>query len=179
MQDIAGWEGLYAVTEDGRVWAHPKSTTAGSGIKYHVGHWMKSHAYSGRTNHQRVYLSRDGKKVGMQVHRLVADAFLPNPDCQPVVNHLDGDPLNNRVENLEWTTHSGNCIHAVRMGLTRLPNQRGASNSNARLTDASVLEMRTMHSSGVSVSHISKVFGVASKTVRDAVTFKSWKHLGA
>lgn len=51
-------------------------------------------------NHQAVCLCEGGKKQMYQVHRLVADAFIPNPDNLPVVHHIDGNPLNNRVDNL-------------------------------------------------------------------------------
>lgn len=177
IKDVIGWEDLYAVTEDGRVWSKPKTTVAGNGVKNHSGVWLKSHAYSMRTNHQRVYLSRDGKKYGKQVHRLVAEAFLPNPNRLPVVNHIDGNPLNNHVSNLEWTTNSGNCKHAVAMGLTKLPNQVGSNNSNAKLQDSDVLKIRNLADSGMSIVDIAKMFLVARKTIRDVVRGVSWRHL--
>lgn len=177
MKDILGWEDLYAVTKDGKVWAKPKTTVAGNGVKHHKGHWLKSHAYSGRTNHQRVYLSRHGKKHGLQVHRLVAQAYIPNPNNLPVVNHIDGNPLNNHVSNLEWTTHSGNCKHAVAYGLTKLPNQIGEFNSNARLTKVDVIKIKQLHSSGFSLVDIAEMFKVAKKTVSDVVRGVTWKHI--
>lgn len=59
----------------------------------------------------RVCLSIDGKQVEEKVHRLVAEAFIANPDDLPQVNHIDGNKENNRAENLEWCTNQQNMIH--------------------------------------------------------------------
>jgi hypothetical protein len=67
----------------------------------------------------RVELWRDGEGRKYLVHRLVAQAFIPNPDGKPQVNHIDGDKQNNALTNLEWATQSENQLHAYRAGLQR------------------------------------------------------------
>lgn len=56
----------------------------------------------------RVYLSKNGKRKHHKVHRLVAQAFIPNPDNKPQVNHIDGNKKNNSITNLEWVTDTEN-----------------------------------------------------------------------
>jgi hypothetical protein len=65
-------------------------------------------------------LYRDGKPYHFRVNRLVADAFVTNPDNLPIVNHIDGDKKNNFDWNLEWTTYKGNNDHATTTGLHNL-----------------------------------------------------------
>jgi hypothetical protein len=64
-----------------------------------------------------VTLSKNGQSNTKAVHRLLAQAFIPNPENKATVNHLDGNKLNNSIENLEWATYSENAIHAYKTGL--------------------------------------------------------------
>ena len=60
----------------------------------------------------KVRLSMDGKVYNRNIHRMVAETFIPNPDNKPEVNHIDGNKKNNNVTNLEWTTRKENANHA-------------------------------------------------------------------
>lgn len=90
----------YYITSFGRVW----STYCG-------GHWLKP-TISKQKYHRRAYVSlgRGNKKY---VHRLVAEAFIPNPNNLTEIDHIDTDSLNNRVENLRWVTHQQNMDNII------------------------------------------------------------------
>ena len=83
-------------------------------------------------NYQHVDLYSGGKGRSIRVHRLVAQAYIPNPENKPEVNHKDGNPRNNDVRNLEWATKSENMKHAFAIGLAK-PNRAmlGRRNPNA------------------------------------------------
>ena len=72
---------------------------------------------SRNSRYLKVTASRDRKQEHHYVHRLVAEAFVPNPDNKPQVNHIDGNSLNNNSNNLEWVTNQENIIHAYENGL--------------------------------------------------------------
>lgn len=91
---------------------------------YHNGnkrnHYVKGGIISTRINncgYVSVRLSKNGKIYTRFVHRLMAEAFIPNPLNKKYVNHIDGDKKNNSLKNLEWVTHSENIRHAYRLGL--------------------------------------------------------------
>ena len=92
----------------------------------------KDKAVRNRNSYLSVDLYRNGKRSTKQVARLVAEAFVPNPDNKPEVNHKDGDKYNNDVSNLEWVTKKENVRHAWKNGLMRPSyGMRGKSNPNA------------------------------------------------
>lgn len=68
----------------------------------------------GLGEYEKVCLGKN--RASRRIHRLVADAFVANPDDKPEVNHKDGNKLNNRADNLEWVTHQENVSHALKTG---------------------------------------------------------------
>ena len=106
--EIKGYEGLYAITPNGQIWSHPKGTNSKEG------RWM---ALDFSSRYPMICLTKSGQKKRHLVHRLVAEAFIANPDEYNQVNHINGNRADNRVENLEWVSASQNRLHAWRKGL--------------------------------------------------------------
>ena len=92
----------------------------------------KDHSVRDRKGYLTVDLYRDSERVTRRVHRLVAEAFVPNPDGKSQVNHRDGNRHNNDAANLEWVTASENCRHAWDNGLMKPSySMLGRKNPNA------------------------------------------------
>lgn len=103
--DIKGYEGLYQVSNYGRVRSLNYLRT-GEIRMMRYGKYPNGYLFVG--------LSKNGKVKNFLVHCLVADAFIPNPDGLPEVNHIDEDKMNNCVWNLEWCDHKYNCNYGTR-----------------------------------------------------------------
>ena len=107
---VVGYEGYYEVDQFGRVFSLDRSIVVVDGnrtyTKHLAGKQMKQSMHD--KGYKIVSLTRDGKTTMMFVHRIVAEAFLPNLDNLPMVNHKDEDKSNNFLENLEWCTASYN-----------------------------------------------------------------------
>lgn len=115
-RDIKGYEGLYQVSNMGNVRSVTHTTVHRDGkVVRYEGKMLTPH--NGDRGYKFVNLSKNGIVNLANVHRLVAETFLPKDDGKNVVNHKDGNKHNNTVENLEWVTYSENSKHAVRNGL--------------------------------------------------------------
>jgi hypothetical protein len=117
-KDVVGYEGIYQVSNLGNVKSFHKKGLNGFVLKPRI-----SHGYC------RVGLFIN-KHKHIMVHRLVAQAFIDNPNNLPFVNHINGIKCDNRVDNLEWCTHSENILHAFKTGLKS--NKKGDDNPQSR-----------------------------------------------
>lgn len=104
---IEGFEGLYEVSNFGEVKALERLVLNNGGLQRKHERILKPNY--GKNNHGIVVLCKNGKTYPRTVHRLVACAFIPNPDNKPVVDHIDTDKKNNRSDNLRWCTQKENC----------------------------------------------------------------------
>lgn len=114
-----------------------------------------------------------GEKITRRIHRLVAEAFIPNPLNKPCVNHINGIKTDNRAENLEWCTQSENHFHARNTGLSH----QGAQNYNAKLTDIDVQYIRD-NPDGLTCTQLAKKFGVTKTAISYVQLGKSYKNAG-
>lgn len=166
---IEGFEDKFAVTRDGRIWSCPRTYIDKWGNTRHVlGSWRKT--YPNRYGYVVVPLEH----FPHQVHRLVAKAYLPNPDSLDTVNHKDGDKLNNDVSNLEWLSRGDNTRHSFAAGLQTV--QRGGEGAWSKLTKRDVLAIRRLlvtHSQRA----VAKRFGVSQAAIAAIATRRSWSHV--
>lgn len=111
-RDVVGYERKYMVSDTGKIISCERHGTDGRLLREKE---IKGGHFS--NGYQFVCLRKDSKSKNLLVHRLVAEAFIPNPDDLLVVNHIDGNKRNNCVENLEWCTQGRNLEHAIEIGL--------------------------------------------------------------
>lgn len=117
-KEIKGYKGFYEISNKGNV--------RNFKTKYILKQFTNNKGYN------YVHLSVNYKRKAISVHRLVAQAFVDNPDNKQQVNHINGIKTDNRVENLEWVTCSENIIHSYKIGKQRMGWDRELINKNAK-----------------------------------------------
>jgi len=157
---VVGYEGEYEVSSYGRV---RRICNDGS-------YQIKDQDL--QTGYPMVQLkSKNRKGQKKQVHRLVAEAFIPNPENKPMVNHIDGKRNNNNLSNLEWCTAKENSNRKVRKA--RKSTQINLANGMAKLNKTQVVEI--YKDKTASMSELSTKYGVSKTQIRYVKTKKSWK----
>lgn len=165
-RDVVGYEGLYEVSSLGRV--------RNVGDPRYIGLIMAT--IKSKAGYLRVGLSNGRKRRMFTSHRLVALAFVPNPEKKPQINHKDGNKMNNHPSNLEWCTAKEDRIHAVKHGLAATGLRHGANtkpesrrtgvkNGRAKLSETDVVNIRAMIAAGLGNKQIAEQFSVCQATV--------------
>ncbi len=171
MQEIKGYEGLYSITRDGRVWSHKRKVKNGNGFRTVNGKWLTPSIKE--NGYLIIGLWENNKGKSYYLHRLIAMAFISNPKNKLFINHIDGNKLNNDISNLEWCTFQENMIHAVKNGLTI----KGENAWNSKLTEKEVIIIRKMASKGITQRKIAKEFNIAFQTISKVVRKEIWIHI--
>jgi hypothetical protein len=157
-RSVVGYEGYYEVSSEGRV----RNVKTGRILKPRL-----------RPNGYKIVTpSKENKVKTFSIHRLVAVAFIPNQENKPCVNHIDNNPSNNHVSNLEWVTHHENNQHAVMQG--RMIGPRGEEQGNSKLTSEQVIEIfksKLLH------RELGVVYGVSRAHISSIKSGKRWSHL--
>lgn len=158
--DVIGYEGLYQVSDHGRVRSLGRKARILKTVK-------RSNGYL------KVNLSKNGKVKNQSVHRLVATAFVSNDEDLPEVNHEDGNKENNHYSNLVWCTSSYNQKHAFANGLQK--PQRGAKNGMAKINENDVKEIKRLYGTG-RYSHriIGNMFGISRQQAGRIINGDRW-----
>ena len=157
---IEGYDGLYEVSDCGSV--RRVGSESNRALSIDLGYYKVSLTKKGARNPSSHW-----------VHRLVAAAFIKNPDSLPQVNHIDGNKLSNYHSNLEWNSAKQNMRHASLMGLIARGEKIGVS----KLTRDKVLVIRDMSNNGASNVELAKKFRVSNSSISRVIHRQNWKHV--
>jgi len=167
---VVGYEGWYEVSNLGRV--RRAKTSKGT----RAGRILKAECAPGTYPHVGLY--RNGVGEIVNVHRLVAEAFIGPCPLGYQSNHKNGIKSDNRSVNLEWVTPSGNTRHAVARGLfvPTVPSVRGEANGQSKLKESDVRLIRAARGI-LTQRELAHRFGVHNSTIWSAQQRKGWKHI--
>lgn len=164
---VVGYEGLYEVSNFGRIRSVDRHSYRRDWRSQIIAQNLNT---AGGRQGARMYvcLCKEGIMRKILVHRLVADAFIPNPDPKRLTDvcHTDHNPRNNRVENLKWMTHRDNIRTSVVAGRWR-----------RKVTDDQIKEIRRRADAGESQRSLAKEYGFAFGTINSIVCRRSWRHV--
>lgn len=120
-------------------------------------------------------INKSEGKITKRLHRVVAEAFIPNPENKPEINHIDGNKENNEVSNLEWVTSKENKRHAWENDLQ--VSVKGSEKPLAKLKEEDIVSIRKEYREGCIQMELAEKYGVARQTISSIVNMKAWKHV--
>jgi hypothetical protein len=169
-RDVAGYEGLYSVSDWGRVRSEARWVRRGANHLL-IKEKILQQSLCGKTVYYKVNLSKNGAQKTHSVHKLVADAFLPAPkNGETDIRHLDSVSTNNYYENLARGTRSENVSDSISVGTHRIGEY-----STSTLTARQVFTIRKRHQEGWSQADLADSFNISDDIVDNIVNFKTWK----
>lgn len=168
-KDISGYERQYQISNLGIV----KSLTRKDTLN-HIRHSQIMSPKLDDKGYYQITLCQNGKHRSFSLHRLLGRHFIPNPNNLPCINHIDGNPRNNSLDNLEWCTYQENTIHAYKIGLCEV----GENHSAAKLTTNEVIKIRQLYTPNTySFNMLAKQFGVTKQSIMAIIARRTWKHI--
>lgn len=169
-KDIIGYEGLYQVSNLGRIKSLAKNRNS-----LQNGDMLLKPSIN-KKGYLIVRLYKNTVSKDFPVHRLVANMFIDNPSNKREVNHINGVKHDNRMENLEWCTGSENVRHAFEIGINT--PRKGTLNGMAKLNDAKVLEIKVKYSEGnTAMRKLALEYGVDYALIQRIIKGTSWSHI--
>lgn len=174
-KDIKGFEGLYQISNLGRVRSLDRLVRSGHGsFKLSKGKIRKPSI--DRYGYYRIDLWKAQKASYITIHRLVAEAFIPNPENKKAVNHINCIKTDNRVENLEWCTNQENSNHAVANNLYN--PKKGKDCNFTKLKEEDVIFIRENYNKKtLNQKALADMFGVCDSLISQILKRKIWKHI--
>jgi len=176
-KDVVGYEGIYRVSNMGRI----KSLSRKVDHEYSKKIFIKERILKGwliNSGYFSIGLSKDGYNSKKLIHRIVAEAFITNPENKPEINHKNGIKTDNRVENLEWCSSSHNKLHSFKMGLSPKPKRKGEKNGRSKLTKNDVLQIRSIYPQGwLTQQEIADAYDVTQVHISRILLRKIWTHI--
>ena len=168
-KDIPGFVGKYQVSDLGKVRSIVRTSDGYEQIGKELKGWVNDSGY------QKVDLNSSSlRRKTLSVHRLVAIAFLGDyTEDELEVAHNDGNKLNNKLENLRWTTSKDNSADQLRHG-TR---NQGEKHGCARLTAKDVTMMRGLRGLGATLQYIADLYGISNSHCHRIVSGQAWSHI--
>jgi hypothetical protein len=172
-KDVVGYEGLYEVSNYGRVKSLRKKIVKSTGAEV----WFPTIILTPvmRYMYKAVNIYKNKKATMFSIHRLVAKAFIENPTNLKIVNHKDLDKFNNRLFNLEWCTPLENTRHAIRNNAGAAPPQ-GEKNGQSILTEANVHVIKNSRYK-IKRKDLAKMFNVSIKHIDRVRCGERWGHI--
>jgi hypothetical protein len=172
-KDIEGYEGYYQVSNKGRVMSLSREVVCNNSTRV-IKERILNQVINKKLGYKYVMLSKDNKQKNHRVHRLVAQAFIPNPESNPQVNHIDYDKTNNNASNLEWVSQSENMLHSY----LNEQSPKGEKSHYSKLSQEDIKCIRNQYNiEKYTLDDLSIRYKCSKSNISLIVNNVTWKHI--